>query len=812
MPRQTRHRTEYSGVYFVELANQVQSFFIRYKRNGRSVEEKAGRSNHGWNAKKAYKMRTERKSGICATSGEIRSKVLNKDQQHWTFSKIFAEYLRIRKELKGRENDVYRFKNYLEMEFSDKTPENVTLGDVERIMQNLQNKRLKPATVRNVLELLRRLANFAVKKKLCPGLNFKIEMPSVENHKTESLTQDQLQKLMDVLDEELDVQVSNLVRLALFTGMRRGELFSLSWSDIDFHNKTITIRSGNNGQHSTIPLNKLAENVLIEQAQAEGGSKFVFPGRGGKKRTECKRPLLRIKLKAGLPADFRILQGLRHVYASILASSGNVELETLQALLTQKSSLMTQRYAHLLDEAQKISSSTVGERTNSVFDSAEKEETLCGRVKDDYSENDQHPAFPEENVSELLEEDTLQEEKVEDYNAEYARTVIRLKEQPLGEEQKEDFVEDYEDTEVEPEARFLEEEQENDYFVKCTDTDIAPKEEHKEDFVEGYMSIEIATEEETTHFEDDLSTHIAQIVEEDVCRKNENELTVSAEKSQKNKDLDLHVDSVPLQEETLCSDNRFAEFFETNKNLNYSDKNESTKPVESTEAATKVIEVEESLEVEVPFKVSESEDAEKVVEVAAGLSENISKGLNVEECVEDNNLEDVSLCRIEGGEEGTVHSENVTVGTVEEALEIEEILETESVLGAERENLVKSNYLPPQHYEIREENSPKENVVSEHDEDAQNQEIICKKHKLETETEKKGSFMNQIHKYNHSGVNLKEVQVNEVLKAKNLTDENKVPQKERPSLAELKNDLKSLSQLIHSAPRRRVKTSAVKNT
>ncbi len=672
MPRQFRHRTEYSGVYFVELANQVQSFFIRYKRNGKNFEEKAGRSNQGWNAEKAYQMRSERKSGIYTADGEMQSTVLYKDRQHWTFSTIFAEYLRIRRELKGRENDVYRFKNYLEMEFADKTPEDVTLGDVGRIRQNLQNKRLKPATVRHALELLRRLANFAAKKKLCPGLRFKIEMPRVENHKTESLTQDQLQKLLDVLDEEQDVQVSNLVRLALFTGMRRGELFSLSWSDIDFHNKTITIRSGNNGQHSTIPLNGLAENVLIEHAQAEAGSKFVFPGRGGKKRTECKRPLLRIKLKAGLPDDFRILQGLRHVYASMLASSGNIQLETLQALLTHKSSLMTQRYAHLLDESQKNSNSMAGEKANSVLDSAEKGETLW----------------------------------------------------PLGEELEEDFVEDY-------------------------------------------MGIEIATEaEETTHVEDDLSIHIAQVVEEEVCLQNKNKLTESEEKDQKNKNLDLYVDSEPLQEEIYCSDNMFAEFFETNKNLTYSDKNastESTEPAASTEEVAQAIEVEETIE---------------------------------------------SLCQIGGGEEGTIHSENVTAGTVEEALEIEEIAETEFVLGVEQKNIVKANHSPDQHCEVREEDSSTENVVLENDEDSQNKEFICKISKLEPEIEKKESFLNQVHKQDLSLVTPKEKHVNEVLKAKNLAAEHKVRQKARPSLEELKNDLKSLSQLIHSAPRL-VKTSAV---
>jgi len=52
MPRQIRVSTEYSGVYFVKLANQDQSFFIRYKRNGKSVEEKAGRSNQGGMRKK----------------------------------------------------------------------------------------------------------------------------------------------------------------------------------------------------------------------------------------------------------------------------------------------------------------------------------------------------------------------------------------------------------------------------------------------------------------------------------------------------------------------------------------------------------------------------------------------------------------------------------------------------------------------------------------------------------------------------------------------------------------------------------------
>jgi integrase len=58
----------------------------------------------------------------------------------------------------------------------------------------------------------------------------------------------------------------------------------------------------------------------------------------------------RIKEKADLPHDFRMFHGLRHVYASQLASSGKVDLYTLQTLMTHKSPLMTQRYAHLRND------------------------------------------------------------------------------------------------------------------------------------------------------------------------------------------------------------------------------------------------------------------------------------------------------------------------------------------------------------------------------------------------------------------------------------------------------------------------------
>ena len=90
-------------------------------------------------------------------------------------------------------------------------------------------------------------------------------------------------------------------------------------------------------------------------------SPYVFPGRGGQRRTDINKAVNEIKKEAGLPKDFRPLHGLRHVYASMLASSGKVGMYELQKLLTHKDPKMTQRYAHLRDYALKKAGNVAGD-------------------------------------------------------------------------------------------------------------------------------------------------------------------------------------------------------------------------------------------------------------------------------------------------------------------------------------------------------------------------------------------------------------------------------------------------------------------
>ena len=365
MPRQFRNYTRHNGVYFVELANGDQTFFIRYKKDRKLIEERAGRRSQGWTAAKANRLRTERLAGKTGSNADQRSREIAEKElknNRWTFRKIFDEYLASRPDLKGRTNDIRRFNSYLEKDFAQKTPEEVTHFDIERLKRGLDKKNLKPATVRHALEVLRRLSNFATKHNLCPGISFVIEMPKVNNLMTEDLTPDEYIRLTKLLDEEEDIQASNLLRLALFTGMRRGELFKLKWKDINFIRKNISIKDPKSGLDETIPLNEMALSVLNNHEKEE--SEFVFPGLRGNQRKTTPRPLRRIIKKAGLK-NFRPFNGLRHSYASFLVSSGKVDLYTLQKLLTQKSPQMTQRYAHLSNKALMEASNVISEITKS---------------------------------------------------------------------------------------------------------------------------------------------------------------------------------------------------------------------------------------------------------------------------------------------------------------------------------------------------------------------------------------------------------------------------------------------------------------
>jgi integrase len=368
MPAQERHKTGYTGVYFIWGTNRVTQkpekiFYITYRKNSKLISEKAGRQSDGMTASRASNKRALRMTGKEPTNAEKRATERAKKedaQNRWTLEKLWEAYQAAKPELKGWKTGTYESQwNHIEEPFGKMEPRNILPLDVKRL-ENQLSKTKAPQTVKHVLKLLRILCNFGQDNGLCPGLSFKIKMPSVNNIKTETLSAEQLKKLIEAIDKDTHPQAGPMMLMALFTGMRRGELFRLKWSDVDFERSFINIRDPKGGADQTIPLNDVTKKLLSNHPRDET-SEYVFPGRSGNLRTRIDKAVNQIKEAANLPADFRPLQGLRHVYASTAVSYGHVEIFTVSKLLTHKDIRMTQRYAHLSNEALSRAANVTGD-------------------------------------------------------------------------------------------------------------------------------------------------------------------------------------------------------------------------------------------------------------------------------------------------------------------------------------------------------------------------------------------------------------------------------------------------------------------
>lgn len=282
-----------------------------------------------------------------------------------TLADVWEKYLPWAKEHKRSwDDDNYHYHKHLEPRFGSRALADIQPLDIERMKLELKkglNQHGKPyaaATIKHQIVLLRRLFNVARKWGMFEGANpvERVQMPKIDNQKTEFMTEDELSRLMEVLDSWPFPETVAFVKFALFTGLRRGELFKLTWDNVDFERGMVTLVAPKGGKTTTLPLNRQGIEVL---RSLPVNSTFVFPGENGKQRTDFKGPWKKIRKAAGLPDDFRF-HGLRHHYASTLVSNG-VDLGIVRELLTHKHVGTTERYVHFAPDAVRDAAAKAGE-------------------------------------------------------------------------------------------------------------------------------------------------------------------------------------------------------------------------------------------------------------------------------------------------------------------------------------------------------------------------------------------------------------------------------------------------------------------
>jgi integrase len=155
-----------------------------------------------------------------------------------------------------------------------------------------------------------------------------------------------------------DNQDAELVRVAAYAGLRRGELVALRWRDVDFPARKITVRravSGGMEVHSTksrrareVPLPDQAAAALDGLSRRDDFTKpddYVFVNRLGRRLdpSALRRRFERARNAAGLePLRFH---ALRHTYGSLLVAGG-IDLASVKAAMGHSRISTTERYLH----------------------------------------------------------------------------------------------------------------------------------------------------------------------------------------------------------------------------------------------------------------------------------------------------------------------------------------------------------------------------------------------------------------------------------------------------------------------------------
>ena len=133
---------------------------------------------------------------------------------------------------------------------------------------------------------------------------------------------------------------------ALHTGFRSSELLSLTWRDVDFQRRSITVQAAyaKNGESRSVPMNDVLTATLEEVRINSTATGPVFRSRQGTPYRSFRRAFERAVRKAAIPDC--TFYSLRHTFASRLVMAG-VDLPRVQELMGHKDINMTLRYTHL---------------------------------------------------------------------------------------------------------------------------------------------------------------------------------------------------------------------------------------------------------------------------------------------------------------------------------------------------------------------------------------------------------------------------------------------------------------------------------
>ncbi|WP_395318165.1 tyrosine-type recombinase/integrase [Fructilactobacillus frigidiflavus] len=331
---------------------------------------------------RGFKTKTQAKNAsIQAKLDFINGK--QKKPQNRTFKEVYKDWYESYK-LTVRESTIARtagmFNNHILKAFGDKRINTITTSDVQRAI----NKWYK-ITDRNYKKWFNYTGlvfKYAIKTKIitenpCSMVTIPRKQQKYGKKKINFWDINQLNKFMNCIDPDKELEKYTLFRVLAYSGMRRGELLALKWQDINFSKSTIDInktvaqgyggkqiiqRTKTNAGYRTITMDKITMKYLKNWRVAQkklymmygfntmNKSQLVFSNSKNKLKS-LNTPLKWLNAiieKNGLAKI--TIHGFRHTHATILASNGASVKEVQDRLGHDDVKTTLQVYTHISED------------------------------------------------------------------------------------------------------------------------------------------------------------------------------------------------------------------------------------------------------------------------------------------------------------------------------------------------------------------------------------------------------------------------------------------------------------------------------
>lgn len=262
--------------------------------------------------------------------------------------KSFAEmhyipYIRLHK--RSWELDVYLLNKYIYPYFAEENVHSINALMLINWQRELFERGLATGTCNRIMALMRGIFSAMVRSDIIEKLQnpcLKVQDFATPPGRERYLSQKEVRKVLDFLDNTKHVMAAAFFKLLLFTGARRSEILKATWQYVDLSARILTVPISKSGKARHIALSEEALAVIKSLPRT---NKWLFPSSDTNRPMACPYYLWYQMLKKCGLSDIRI-HDLRHSYASFMVNSG-CSLYEVQKALGHSDPKMTQRYAHL---------------------------------------------------------------------------------------------------------------------------------------------------------------------------------------------------------------------------------------------------------------------------------------------------------------------------------------------------------------------------------------------------------------------------------------------------------------------------------